>query len=508
MTTLFYILGTSWLLSLLLTPLARTLAARCGLVDRPDGRRKIHVRSVPLAGGLAVFLAGVLTLSTVLMLPSSLSDPLAEEGESLIGLLLAALIIIAVGVADDYRLLRGRHKLLGQLFAVLVVIQFGLVVREVRLFSWVFELGPLSVPFTCLWLLGAINSLNLIDGMDGLLGSVGLILSGALAAMAVLNNERWAEAYVAMALAGALLGFLRFNLPPASIFLGDAGSMLIGLIIGTLAIKASLKGVATAAMAAPTALLAIPFLDTAAAIIRRKLTGRSIYTTDRGHLHHCLQGRGLSNARVVLLISFCCLFTVSGALVSVALEAEFIALLAAGVVVSMLVVTQMFGHAEFLLVRKRVGGMARSLLRGQRSNEPRQTEVRLQGSLDWAELWNNLISRAPWLHIKMMRLNVNAPALHEGYHAHWECHHEEGEDNRLWRLDMPLVVHGQTIGRLELSGLNDTGDVSKRMTHVMDLVEDVEAAAADLIGIASSDIPRRRPLEAPRALAENSVNIH
>jgi UDP-GlcNAc:undecaprenyl-phosphate GlcNAc-1-phosphate transferase len=377
-------------------------------------------------------------------------------------------------------------------------------VKEIRLFGSVFDLGPLAIPFTCLWLLGAINSLNLIDGMDGLLGSVGLILCGALAAMAVLNG-RAAEACVAMAMAGALLGFLRYNLPPASVFLGDAGSMLIGLVVGTLAIRASLKGPATAAMAAPTALLAIPFLDTAAAIIRRKLTGRSIYTTDRGHLHHCLQGHGLSNARVLLLVSFCCLLTVSGALVSVALEAELIALLAAGAVISMLIVTQLFGHAEFLLVRKRFSGMALSLLRGPRTNEPRQTEVRLQGSLDWAELWNNLIARAHWFHIKMMRLNVNAPALHEGYHAHWECSHEEGEDNRLWRMDLPLVVNGQTLGRLEITGLSDD-DVRKRMAGVMELVEDLEIAASELIGIVPVDVPTASPLEAPRPLTEKSVN--
>src|SRR5439155_5894298 len=121
-----------------------------------------------------------------------------------------------------------------------------------RIFDWHVELGLLAVPFTLFWLLGAINSLNLIDGMDGLLSSVGLIVTLAMAAMAVLG-EQWMAACVAVALAGALLGFLRYNFPPASIFLGDSGSMLIGLVIGALAIRSSLKSPATVALAAPVA---------------------------------------------------------------------------------------------------------------------------------------------------------------------------------------------------------------------------------------------------------------
>src|SRR5439155_8367461 len=136
-------------------------------------------------------------------------------------------------------------------------------------------------------LLGAINSLNLIDGMDGLLGSVGLILSLALAVMAALAGH-WGAAAVAVALAGALLGFLPFNLPPASVFLGDSGSMLVGLVLGTLAIQSSLKAPATIALATPVALLILPIFDTTVAILLRTMTGRSLYTTDRGHLLHRL----------------------------------------------------------------------------------------------------------------------------------------------------------------------------------------------------------------------------
>src|SRR5205807_323940 len=210
------------------------------------------------------------------------------------GLAAAACVIAAVGVLDDYRGLRGRHKVAGQLLAVGIVMACGVWFRSVSLFGPPTELSWwIAYPLTAFWLLGAINSLNLIDGMDGLLGSVGGIICASLAVMAFLNAQYQAS-IIAIALAGSLVGFLWYNFPPASIFLGDCGSMLIGLVVGVLAIESSLKGPATVALAVPAALLVIPIFDTSTAILRRTLTGRSIFTTDRGHLHHCLQGRGLS----------------------------------------------------------------------------------------------------------------------------------------------------------------------------------------------------------------------
>src|SRR5437870_5442670 len=143
MMTLFLILGGSFALSLIFTPAARALALRYGLVDSPDRRRKTHARPIPVAGGIAIFLSAVATLAAVLpALPVPIPDP-AGHGMNLLGLLAAAAVICAVGVVDDYGCLRGRHKLLGQLAAVLIAIQFGLVVQTVRVFDWRLDLGPL-----------------------------------------------------------------------------------------------------------------------------------------------------------------------------------------------------------------------------------------------------------------------------------------------------------------------------------------------------------------------------
>jgi UDP-GlcNAc:undecaprenyl-phosphate GlcNAc-1-phosphate transferase len=255
--------------------------------------------------------------------------------------------------------------------------------------------------------------LNLIDGMDGLLGSVGVILSLALAAMACLAGHWWA-ATIAFALAGSLLGFLHYNLPPASIFMGDSGSMLVGLILGTLAIECSLKAPATIAIAMPVVLLILPIFDTTAAIIRRKLTGRSIYTTDRGHLHHCLLRKGFSAPGALSIVCVCCLLACGGVLASQAFNNEWIAILTAGSIIGTLVATRLFGHAEAMLIK----GRFLSLLLP--TDRVRHMEVRLQGSAAWKDLWQALKISATQLNLDKMLLDVNAPALHEGYHARWD----------------------------------------------------------------------------------------
>jgi UDP-GlcNAc:undecaprenyl-phosphate/decaprenyl-phosphate GlcNAc-1-phosphate transferase len=349
----------------------------------------------------------------------------------------------------------------------------GVWVSTVRVFGWHIELGLLAGPFTAFWLLGAINALNLLDGMDGLLACVGLILSLAMAVIAAVGGH-WVAACLAVALTGAILGFLRYNFPPARIFLGDSGSMLIGLVLGTLAIQSSLKAPATVALAAPLAVLAIPILDTGAAIIRRKFTGRSIYTTDRGHLHHVLLDRGLSCRRVLLLISFFCLLTVVGALVSLALKNELLAVLSAIAVVGVLILTRLFGYAEFMLLTKSLGAMTGTLFRGAPKNQPQQLVVRLQGSANWTDFWEKLVDSAHELNLQTLRLDVNAPALHEGYHARWDNAPRDVDETEVWHADIPLWAHGRALGRLAVTGKQDEASTWEKLIELAKVLEELE----------------------------------
>lgn len=489
MLPLFLLPCVSCAAGLLLTAVVRALALRYQLVDRPDGRRKLHGRPVPVGGGLAILLSMSLTLALAELVPNPLQGELSSQGLSLPGLLGAATLICALGVLDDFGRLRGRHKLLGQALVAGAVMAAGVVVRSVSLFGWDLDLGLLAVPFTLFLLLGAINSLNLLDGMDGMLTSVGLLISLTMGVMAVLGGHV-AAAGVALALAGALLAFLRYNFPPASIFLGDSGSMLIGLVIGVLAIQSSLKAPATVALAAPTALLILPIFDTTAAILRRKLTGRSIYTTDRGHLHHCLLRHGLTRPRVLLLVSGLCLLTGAGALASLVMKNELVALLSALAVVALLVLTRLFGHAELTLLGQRVQALAASFLSaGGGEGGAWGMEVRLQGSLDWGKLWTTILAWSEPLNLRTVRLDVNAPAISEGYHARFDRPQADLEETAVWQAEIPLVARGQVLGRLEVIGYQDGDTVSERLATLAKLVQTFEKGALNLTHAAWGALP-------------------
>ena len=386
----FVIILTAFTTSLLLTLVVRTLAIRYHFVDTPDLHHKVHRQATPLGGGVAVFIGCLITVVLCVSVPNSLQGPLRDIGWELIGLMLGAGLLCAVGIADDTGRLRGRQKLLGQLGAVAIVMAFGLVIQAIRVLDWQLELGLLAVPFTIFWLLGAINAMNLIDGIDGLAACVGLIISIALGVMAMLTGHI-AEATIALTVAGSLLGFLFFNLPPASIFLGDTGSMVIGLVVGVLAIRSVLEAPATMALAAPVALWAIPIIDCSGAILRRKLTGRSIYEADRGHFHHCLLRRGCSGSQALTRIATLCTFTGFGALASVYLHNEWLAALSVFMVIALLVFTRMFGHFELNLLAARLLSLRRPLVRPEAKATPNISldRIRRRGSRQW----NNSVRR-------------------------------------------------------------------------------------------------------------------
>src|SRR5439155_18845620 len=197
MSPLAVLFAASFAVSLCANRLAGWLGPRIGLVDRPDGRRKMHRQPVPVVGGIAIFVSLCLTILLAMFFVEPVALRFEEDSSSLVGLLLACAVLCTVGVADDYGVLRVRHKLVAQVLAAGIVVAFGLEVRRIRLFEWDLELGLLAVPFTLFWLLGAINSLNLLDGLDGFLGSVDIIITLAMAAMGVLG-EKWTAAYLAI----------------------------------------------------------------------------------------------------------------------------------------------------------------------------------------------------------------------------------------------------------------------------------------------------------------------
>lgn len=288
-----YALGaflSSFALVVWTTPLVRRYAIKAGIVDEPDAR-KVHQRKVPRLGGLAIILGVV--LSYVIFLKD---DPRLQ------GLVLGGVIVGVVGILDDRYGLRPLHKLAGQLVAALVVVAFGVRVEFLTVpFDGIIATSFLAVPLTIIWIVGVTNAVNLIDGLDGLAAGVTAVSSIVIGLISWTRSE-YSVAILAFALCGSALAFLRFNSYPASIFMGDTGSMFYGFMLATLSILGTAKGFTFVSVLTPFFILAIPIVDTAAAILRRLLNGRPIMSPDRGHLHHKLMETGLSHVGTVYTV--------------------------------------------------------------------------------------------------------------------------------------------------------------------------------------------------------------
>ncbi len=486
------------LIGLGLTAVTYRVAPRLGLVDRPDQRRKLHVESMPLGGGAAVFLTVAVVLAGLVLWPGPWQFKINEAIWNLVGAFAACAWIVAIGLIDDRFGMRGRQKLAAQVVAAALLIVCGVLIEKISLFGFVLVLGPLAIPVTIFWLVGAMNALNLLDGMDGLATVLGIIVSLAICALALLSHHA-GVALAALVFAGALLGFLPFNLTPAKIYLGDAGSMLIGLMVGGLSIRASIKGPGTMLLAAPLALLTLPILDSTAAILRRKLAGRSLYETDRGHLHHRLLERFGSKSKVLACVAVCATITCTAALAGMLLKSDLIALVAVGAVVLMLVATGLFGRGEFGLLAARTRDIVLSIVRRP---DPRfrlalETTAHFQGSREWDVLWSALTESAEKLQLTMINLDLNVPAIAEGYHATWNRHGREDHKNE-WKLKLPLAVAGHTAGSLTISGERDEDSACPSLELVLEMVGPFETRLRDLTldDILSTVGPRRQTVAA------------
>ena len=249
--------------SLSLSPLARLLAAKLGVLDKPDGARKCHDQPIPLWGGVAVYLALVIGLLVVRGGASGTAD--FDQFSTTV--ILACGLVCLVGCIDDSRDLHARLKLLLQFLAVMPVVLAGYHFDRVVVFGYPLALGWLGVPLTMLWLVSCINAINLLDGLDGLASVVGISAAVMMAIIATATGHPHVGV-VALVLAGSLAGFLVYNLPPASIYLGDSGSMVIGLVVGMISIQGAQTS-ATLSLAVPAVVMSVPMLDTVFAIARR-----------------------------------------------------------------------------------------------------------------------------------------------------------------------------------------------------------------------------------------------
>lgn len=462
----------SFLLAVVMTPIVRSLAIRWGVVDSPDSHRKLHGRVIARSGGTAVLFA-VLAVCAVASFRVELRQLAIENYVPYLALLTAMVGIWLLGLADDIWTLRGRQKLVGQVLLSGLLVWAGYDIKSITFMGFGLDLGLLGIPISIVWLLATTNALNLIDGADGLCSTLGAIICGALGVLASFNGH-FAEAAIAFAFSGALLGFLVFNFPPASIFLGDSGSLLIGLVTGALAIRCSLKGTASVAFLAPLAILSLPLLDSCMAIIRRKLTGRSIYTTDRAHLHHTLRNKGLGDRGLLLVVTVMSLITAAGALSGQLLGREWLAPIVVAVVFGLLVATKAFGYAEVVLMARKASHFAASMFEPVSSagTTVHKKSVRLQGTRQWETVWLTLTEFAEAEQLCKVHMDLNVPWLEEGFHGTWQ-RSKMPDRHDCWNAGLPIFVSNRIAGRLDIVGPAKTGEALSSLSKLVELVEDL-----------------------------------
>ncbi|MGA3170501.1 MAG: MraY family glycosyltransferase [Chthoniobacteraceae bacterium] len=294
LSLLLFLLG--FLVCLLLTPWIITLAKRSKLgLDAPDSNRKRHEGSVPRLGGMPIICA--LSLGLLLILGEH-----PDTATKFFPVLLGSLCMCGLGLWDDFKPLGARMKLLGQIAVACMVYWMGLRIDRITYpgGAWSVPLGHATgMIVTVFWLISLPNVVNLIDGFDGLAAGLGLFMAVTLGVVGWLNKQL-PIAWYAFTMAGALLGFLVFNFPPARIFLGDGGAYLIGFCIASLSLSSSNKGSIAAVMLVTIVGLGVPILDTTFALVRRGMRGFPLFHADDEHIHHRLSDLGFSKRRVVL----------------------------------------------------------------------------------------------------------------------------------------------------------------------------------------------------------------
>ncbi len=281
--------------ALALTPVMAVVARGLGIVDWP-GDRKVHLRAVPYLGGAAVLGAMCVGVAVTAPAPDLLGDG------RLAAVLAGAMVLFVVGLVDDVRGLAPATKLCAQVAVAVAVWWVGLRVDHWSVVDgFTLQLGWLSLPLTVLWMVGITNAMNLIDGIDGLAATIGSIAAGAIGFIA-LSTGQPEIGIVLLALCGALLGFLPYNMHRARIFLGDSGSLLLGFLLSTASVYSTAKSATFVGLAVPMLSLGIPILDTVFSMVRRLIERRSVFSPDKNHIHHRLLALGFDQPRVVALL--------------------------------------------------------------------------------------------------------------------------------------------------------------------------------------------------------------
>ena len=445
--------------SLGLTYLVRERARRLRLFD-PTDERKVHTRQIPRVGGIAIFLSVAVTLITIAALGAFTITGFASS--KLLVILAGGAATHALGLYDDLKNIRARYKFAVQIAIAAAIFFAGVRIDTIAL-PLIGQIGfhpVVALFFTIFWFVGITNAFNLIDGLDGLASGAALFALTTMFVVATINGQAGA-ALVTLAVAGATLGFLRYNFHPASIFLGDSGSLFLGFMLAGIGAISSQKGSTVVAIAIPLVSLGLPVLDTALAIVRRFLRGQPIFSADRGHIHHRLLGLGHSPAKVALLMYAGCAVLALGGMLLVN-QSGYVAVVLAVVGLGVGVVVQQLRYYEFeelgRLLRK--GVQQRNVI-GKRVRI-REAGLRIARQRDLDRVFDILENSFAQDDFQRAEVRLRQSFARTGNVgevsdrrldddiAIWSWNAGDQQDPTLWEIKLPLLKAGNRIGSLVL----------------------------------------------------------
>lgn len=453
MTTLIIAFLLSFATAILVTPFVREQATRLRVLDHPGGRR-IHDRPIPRAGGVAVYLAFLPVFLAAIAAHDVLGISAVEMNHSIVALALGASLVFALGLVDDVRGLSPRTKVIVQAIAALVAWSGGVGITKLGVPGLgVVELVPaLSIPATVFWFLLLANAVNLIDGLDGL--AAGIVFFASVTLLAVFTPEANLAVAIGLAsLSGATLGFLRYNFNPASIFLGDSGSYLLGFTFAGLTVLGSLKTQAAVGLLIPVVALGVPLIDVLWAPIRRFILGRRVFTADMDHIHHRLVSLGWTTKKAVLAMYGSTVVMAIGAVMLTHTRSERNALVLIVIGAGAILAIRKLGYIDFIQrdgIRRWLGAVAdeMGLARTRRAFLAR--EIELQSAETIEEIDTALRGAASELGLLSLQVEIGSGITgHVGRRlSAGPIGRDSWDQNRHLMVSMPLAEDDPKAGHL------------------------------------------------------------
>jgi UDP-GlcNAc:undecaprenyl-phosphate GlcNAc-1-phosphate transferase len=360
-----------------LTPAVRRLAHSVGAIDRALSSRRVHTGPIPRLGGVAIVLAFYLPLVGLLLFDGAIAQAFKADRRLVIGLFVGGLAIVGLGLYDDLRGANAWKKFVVQFGVAGLMYALGFRIQDISLpFGGELHLGWAGLPVTLLWIVGIVNAMNLIDGLDGLAGGVAFFAVLTCFAISYFRGQELLIVFTA-ALGGAILGFLIYNFNPATIFMGDTGSMFLGFVLAVTSMRSSQKGATTVAVLVPIVALGLPLMDTALAFARRLVRGQSPFAADKDHIHHRLLRLGFSQRSATLLLYGFCIALGLAAFSMTLTRGRETGIILGVLVVVVAVFVRWLGYGAMRMAEWRKS------LEQRRRNRERQREVRLASeSLD------------------------------------------------------------------------------------------------------------------------------